>query len=202
VVVSGLPLGSRVPCVLRCNYKRCTTSSTASFLPPPYPYQHQQQRTSPKANSFSDDCLPPEREYDSREALYTSINEWARTRGYAFSVKRSAKEKSGKTTVTFACDQACRPPTLGERRRKTATRGTNCPFSVLAKESLNGTWTPRHRPDRRFSVHNHEPSQHPSAHPVHRQLPSKRLRKARLQHSRAMELPRKTSRLSCGKVAL
>jgi hypothetical protein len=30
----------------------------------------------------------------------------------------------------------------------------------------------KHRPSRRFSVHNHEPSQHACAHPVHRQLSS------------------------------
>ena len=28
----------------------------------------------------------------------------------------------------------------------------------------------KHCPDQRFSMHNHEQSQHPSAHPVHRQL--------------------------------
>ena len=46
---------------------------------------------------------------------------------------------------------------------------TNCPFSILAKESSEG-WTLKHRPDQRFATHNHEPSQHPVAHPVHRQL--------------------------------
>ena len=47
---------------------------------------------------------------------------------------------------------------------------TNCPFSILAKESTEGIWTLHHRPDSRFSVHNHEPSRHASAHPRHRQL--------------------------------
>lgn len=45
---------------------------------------------------------------------------------------------------------------------------TNCPFSVLAKESSEG-WTLKHRPEVHFAVHNHEPSLHPSAHLVHRQ---------------------------------
>jgi hypothetical protein len=122
--------------------------------------------------SFADDCLPPERDYESRDALFASINEWAATKGYAFSTGRSTKEKSGRQTITYTCDQSCRPPSASrERQRRTTTRGTNCPFSVLAKESLDkGTWTLRHRPGKRFSVHNHEPSQHPSAHPAHRQL--------------------------------
>ena len=46
---------------------------------------------------------------------------------------------------------------------------TECPFSVLAKESSEG-WTLKHRYNVRYASHNHEPSLHPSAHPVHRQL--------------------------------
>jgi hypothetical protein len=42
---------------------------------------------------------------------------------------------------------------------------------VLATESLDKSiWSVRHRPDKRFSLHNHALSQHPSAHPSHRQL--------------------------------
>ncbi|EED17401.1 Mutator-like element transposase, putative [Talaromyces stipitatus ATCC 10500] len=119
--------------------------------------------------TFPDDCLPPESIYDSREALFESINTWAAVRGYAFIARRSTKEKNGRSTITFACDRACIPPTPRERQRKTTTRGTSCPFSVIAKESGEG-WTLKHRPDQRFSIHNHEPSQCPSAHPIHRQL--------------------------------
>ncbi len=46
---------------------------------------------------------------------------------------------------------------------------TKCPFSVIAKETSEG-WALIHRPDRQFASHNHEPSLHPSAHPVLRQL--------------------------------
>ena len=46
---------------------------------------------------------------------------------------------------------------------------TNCPFSVLARESSNG-WTLKHRLGQHCATHNHEPSLHPSAHPVQRQL--------------------------------
>ena len=121
------------------------------------------------ATSFPDDCLPPEREYDSQDALYKAINLWASTRGYAFITRRSTRKKN-RLLVTYACDRACRPPMPKERQRQTASRGTSCPFSVLARESSSGVWVLKHRPNSSFSVHNHEPSQHPSAHPVHRQL--------------------------------
>lgn len=121
---------------------------------------------------FPDDCLPPERDYESRDALFKAINAWAAPRGYAFRTGRSHKEKSGRLTLTFTCDRACRPPNASiDRVRRTTTRGTSCEFSILAKQSLDATtWTVRHRSDRRFAVHNHEPSRHPSAHPIHRGL--------------------------------
>ncbi|KAH7461505.1 hypothetical protein FOMA001_g18980 [Fusarium oxysporum f. sp. matthiolae] len=124
------------------------------------------------AARFPDDCLPPECEYTSRDAVFKAINSWAAPRGYAFVTGRSHKEKTGRLTVTFTCDRACRPPDASiERRRKTSTRGTSCQFSVLAKQSLDKTtWTLRHRPDSRFAIHNHEPTWHQSAHPTHRTL--------------------------------
>jgi hypothetical protein len=145
-----------------------------SPVPAPDPglhHLHQPPLPAAVATTFPDDCLPPEAEYESRDALFRSINAWAATRGYAFVIKKSVKEKSGKSTVTYACDRSRRPPSPSrERQRRTTTRMTSCPFSILAKESLEGIWTLKYRPDSRFSIHNHEPSQHPSAHPVHRQL--------------------------------
>ncbi|KAM5528545.1 hypothetical protein FOXYSP1_19026 [Fusarium oxysporum f. sp. phaseoli] len=125
--------------------------------------------------SFPEDCLPPERDYESRDALFQAINTWALPRGYAFTTGRSSRSTSGRQIVTYACDRWCRPPSASrDRQRKTTTRGTNCPFSIIAKESLDKTtWSLRHRPDRRFALHNHEPSQDPSAHPAHRKLSSK-----------------------------
>jgi hypothetical protein len=122
--------------------------------------------------TFPDDCLPPECDYESRDALFAAINAWATSRGYAFTTGKSTKSTSGRCTVTYACDRFCKPPNASkERQRKTTTRGTGCPFSVLATESLDKSiWSVRHRPDKRFSLHNHAPSQHPSAHPSHRQL--------------------------------
>jgi hypothetical protein len=57
--------------------------------------------------TFPDDCLPPESKYRSREELFTSINQWAAPRGYAFVTGRSnkAKTKQAPTTVTYTCDR-------------------------------------------------------------------------------------------------
>lgn len=129
----------------------------------------------PAIASFSEDCLPPEGDYSSREALVTAINTWSATRGYAFITRKSTTKSSGRKVVTYACDRSwkSRDITEMERKRRTTTRGTSCPFSVLAKESLDKTtWSVAHRPDTECAKHNHPPSHHPSAHPVHRQLGS------------------------------
>ncbi|KAJ0130299.1 hypothetical protein HZ326_26595 [Fusarium oxysporum f. sp. albedinis] len=107
---------------------------------------------------FPDDCLPPEGEYETREALFEAINAWAATRGYAFITGRSTKEKTGRRTITYMCDRRHNLPIVSrERQRKTTTRTTGCEFSVLAKENKDrSTWTLRHRSDSRFSLHNHE----------------------------------------------
>jgi len=121
--------------------------------------------------TFPDDCLPPEAVYESREALFESINLWAKTRGYAFVTQRSTKEKNGNCTVIYGCNRSYKPPsTSTSHQRRTTTRVTGCPFSIIAKESTSSGWALKHRPNQRFSKHNHEPSQHPSAHPVHQQL--------------------------------
>jgi hypothetical protein len=121
------------------------------------------------ATAFPDNCLPPEGFFESRKALFESINLYAKPRGYAFITRRSTREKNGYLSVIFACDRSRQLPSEGMRRRQTTTRMTECPFSVLAKESSEG-WTLKYRHDVRHTSHNHEPSLHPSAHPVHRRL--------------------------------
>lgn len=123
--------------------------------------------------SFPDDCLPTEGDYKSRDELVAAIKIWAASRGYVFITRKSTTKTSGRKIVTYACDRSGQPKASveKERTRKTTTRGTGCPFLVLAKESLDKTsWSLQHRPDKICSKHNYPPSQHPSAHPVHRKL--------------------------------
>jgi len=126
----------------------------------------------PCLSSFPDDCLHPEGEYDSRETLFKEISAWAKTRGYAFVTRRSKKESTGKLTITYSCDSYYRPASPSStRQRQTTTCGTLCPFSVLAKQSLDKTtWSVRHRLHLKYSSHNHELSLHLSAYLVHRKL--------------------------------
>jgi len=88
--------------------------------------------------STAENILPPEGIYESREALFTAINSWAKPRGYAFTTGKSAKTSNGRLKVFFACDRNKQPPNLSaERIRRTLSRGTGCKFLVLAKESLD-----------------------------------------------------------------
>jgi len=126
---------------------------------------------------FPDDYLPPESEYESREAIFEAINAWAATRGYAFITGRSTKEKTGRRTIPYMCDRRRNHRIVSrERQRKTTTRTTGCEFSVLAKENKDrSTWTLRHRFDSRFLLHNHEPSQDTTAHLVLRTISKEHL---------------------------
>jgi hypothetical protein len=120
--------------------------------------------------AWSDDILPPEGEYESREKVREAINAWARPRGYAFSIQRSRTD-NGRGEVVFSCDRgAGRIPSLSTSR-ETKSRRNGCLFSVTAKEERHtGIWHLKHRQGLQFRVHNHEPSLDPTAHPVHRQL--------------------------------
>ncbi|EGU84478.1 hypothetical protein FOXB_05007, partial [Fusarium oxysporum f. sp. conglutinans Fo5176] len=120
---------------------------------------------------FPDDVLPPEGTYSSREQVREAINDWARPRGYAFSISKSRTYANGKRECVFSCDRgAGRTPSLSGSR-ETSTRRTGCLFSVLAKEDrITGNWLLKHRQGTQFHTHNHEPSLDPTAHPSHRQL--------------------------------
>ena len=126
-----------------------------------------------ESNRFPDDCLPPEGEYGSRDALYKAINEWAAPRGYGFVIARSRVTPSGRANVVFQCDRGAgrTPASSDKRQRQTTTRRTGCHFSVITKESVDrSTWRMSHRSGSGFDTHNHEPSFSQCAHPVHRQL--------------------------------
>lgn len=136
-----------------------------------YRYQHIMSSLESLSQSWADDCLPPEGVFPSREVLYEAINKWALPRNYAFVVGRSRKDPAnGRCTVTYACDRGCKPPDPSDKRkRKTSTRGTECSFSIIAKEARDSSWQLKHR-DPKYHQHNHEPSLHPLAHPAHRKM--------------------------------
>lgn len=108
-------------------------------------------------DSFPDDCLPPENQYESQEALFQAIKSWAAPRCYAFTTLRSTK-KSGQLLTTYGCDRSRKPQAvLKDGWRRQPSYGAGCEFSVLARETQEETWILKYRPDHRFSVHNHAP---------------------------------------------
>ena len=117
--------------------------------------------------------LPPLAIYPSKEALFEAIQSWSKPRGYAFTTTRSIRMRNGRQKVFYACDRnpVPKPEPRPERIRDTQSRGTGCLFQVVAVETLSSEWEVKYRPEPRFSVHNHPPSQSPAAHPSHRRLP-------------------------------
>jgi hypothetical protein len=61
----------------------------------------------------SDALAPPTLAiYPTREALFEAIQRWSKPRGYAFTITRSKKLRSGRQKVYYACDLCppVRPP--------------------------------------------------------------------------------------------
>lgn len=115
--------------------------------------------------------LPPDEgsEYASRQSMLEAVQSHAKENGYAVTIHRSST-KDG--TVYLGCDRGGRYRARygirdDTRIRDTGTRLTGCPFSIRAavKDSV---WTFKIR----NPAHNHLPSIHPIAHPMHRRLPS------------------------------
>jgi len=162
-----------LPAASRAQSPARSPAQSTSYLPTQSraqsPSQASGQASSQTAFNWPPNCLPPEAIFESREALFRSINTWASSKGYAFVTLRSKRE-GGCLKVVYACDRSSKPPAYKERQRQTTTKRTDCQFSVLAKELPNGSWALKHRLGQAFSAHNHEPSPGPSAHPIHRQL--------------------------------
>src|SRR6266566_2158677 len=90
---------------------------------------------------FPDDYLPPEGFFESHRALFESINTYAKLRGYTFTTNKSTTKKTRKTTVTYACNRSRRQPDdnrIRQKKKRTTTRITEYPFSVLVKETSDG----------------------------------------------------------------
>jgi hypothetical protein len=137
-------------------------------IEPPLPPQSDASNTS---NAYHALALPPLASYPSKEALFEAIQSWAKGHRYAFITGKSKKE-GGRQKVYYACDRRATPPVATNARiRDTQTRGTRCPFSILAVELPQSLgWELRYRPGTIYNTHNHPPSQSPAAHPSHRHL--------------------------------
>ena len=117
--------------------------------------------------------LPPLAAYPSREALFEAIQSWAKLQGYAFTITRSKRIRNRRQKVYYTYDRypPLRPEAQIERVQDTQSCSSGCLFQVLIIKTLSSNWEVRYRPEARFNIHNHPPSQSPAAHPSHRRLP-------------------------------
>jgi hypothetical protein len=143
----------------------------------------------PELNSMP---LPPEAIYNSKDELFDSIQEWAKQYKYAFRTNRSKRISATREKVFYECDRAGPEPVQNrprdyprrprDRVRLTSTAKTGCQFSVVGVQ-VDDHWELRHRPDSKFSTHNHSPSLSAFAHPSRRRLTKELIQKAKELHN-------------------
>lgn len=101
-----------------------------------------------------------------------AFNDFAAVQGYGIVCKSSSKQRNGRSLVYYQCDRGGKIRNrLGlsneTRKRVARSKCIDCPFQLIGKE-YEGYWD--------FKVqnakHNHDPSTHSSAHPVHLRLRS------------------------------
>jgi hypothetical protein len=84
---------------------------------------------------------PPESTYPDREALVSSVRQFALDHGYVLTIRRSTANKN----VVLGCDLGRKYHDRiyapdGSKRRKTSTRQIGCPFQLYGARRSDGTW--------------------------------------------------------------
>ena len=99
------------------------------------PFLSQPPLSPPPTDASDALALPPLATYPSREALFESIQSWAKARGYAFTVGKSKRVRDGRQKVYYACDRHLVLKPHHGRVRSTQSRGSGYLFSILALET-------------------------------------------------------------------
>lgn len=106
--------------------------------------------------------------FDSFEALFDYINQWAKPRGYAIIILRSSDRQEGRPRrYDLCCDiGGSHHVSSSTGLRKASSKRRDCPWLAKAvqRKLLGDRWYFEVRSDH----HNHEPSLDPSAHTAHR----------------------------------
>ncbi|KAG6118518.1 hypothetical protein E4U13_000171 [Claviceps humidiphila] len=118
--------------------------------------------------------LPPSAHFATFDELYTFLQQWGRENGVCLVKKSSSNTRTidGKpiaTNVRLWYDHGGEPrPYRSSGIRRHGSRLWNCPFRVRAscKLRLNNMW--EYAVVSGHEKHNHEPSLHAVAHPIHR----------------------------------
>ena len=84
---------------------------------------------------------PPESTYPDREALLSSVRQFALNHGYVVTIQRSVANRN----VLLGCDLSGEyhdriDAPEGSKRRKTSTRRVGCPFRLYGSRRVDGTW--------------------------------------------------------------
>ncbi|KAI7962268.1 hypothetical protein MJO28_000362 [Puccinia striiformis f. sp. tritici] len=116
---------------------------------------------------------PPEKKYDTKEAMAESIQNWACNHGFAIVVGNSDFTR-GENRIKYQCDRSghyCphrpnKPVDPKNPVKLTKSCKINCPFSMNAVLNADNMWVLTIK----NGTHNHGPSDNPSAHHMHRQM--------------------------------
>jgi hypothetical protein len=126
------------------------------------------------SRAFISMALSPEATYNTLLVLENSAQAFVRTRSYAFTKKHSKKSSSSWTKVVINCDRhdsGYKIDSNDQRQRYTDTCSTSCQFSIIVHKSLDKQyWNLKHCLDPKFSIYNHRPSMHSSAHYAYQRL--------------------------------
>lgn len=112
---------------------------------------------------------PPELTYTTKQDLFQAIQSWAKSHGYAISIKNS---NAPSQRYTYHCDKSGEYVPKNPKTQLGATRKTNCPFRITGNFYKKlGLWKVKVLcPD-----HNHPPSEDPSTHSIHRKIPKNQI---------------------------
>ncbi|KAI7946885.1 hypothetical protein MJO29_011412 [Puccinia striiformis f. sp. tritici] len=116
---------------------------------------------------------PPEKNYNTKEAMAESIQNWACNHGFAIVVGNSDFTR-GENRIKYQCDcsghyrphRPNKPVDPKNPVKLTKSRKINCPFSMNAVLNADNMWVLTIK----NGTHNHGPSDDPSAHHMHRRM--------------------------------
>lgn len=107
---------------------------------------------------------PPLAIYPFKQAPIKAVRRWSKSRGYAFTIVRGKKLRSGRQKVYYACDRYV-PVRLPREAsiRDAQSRATGCPFAVVALETPIAEWELKYCPEADNNTRNRLPRQSPAA---------------------------------------
>jgi hypothetical protein len=110
------------------------------------------------------------KEFPSWEKAHLYLDNLAKSHGFNMIKRDSYPNPQVPKKVTFTCNKSrtfktqADPDTHKSKKRKVATKKTNCPFKVKAVKTGSSTWILEIHSDQ----HNHEPNLDPKSEPANR----------------------------------